>query len=44
MDCQLEATLLAGPVLHRHLMLHADVPDELIETVVGRWLTVHELR
>lgn len=43
MDCRLEATLLAGPVLHRHLMLHADIPDELIEAVVARWLAVHDL-
>ncbi len=42
-DCQLEATLLAGPILHRHLVLHADIPDELIEAVVGRWLALHDL-
>ncbi len=43
MDCQLEAMLLAGPIVHHHLMLHADIPDELIDDVVGRWLAVHDL-
>lgn len=43
MDCQLEATLLAGPVLHHHLMLHADITDELIEAVAARWLAAHDL-
>ena len=43
LDCQLEATLLAGPALHQHLMLHADISDTLIETVVARWLSVHGL-
>lgn len=43
MDCRLEATLLAGPVLHHHLMLRAEIPDELIDAVVGRWLAVHDL-
>ena len=43
LDCQLEATLLAGPVLHHHLMLHADISDDLIETVLARWLVVHDL-
>ncbi len=43
LDSQLEATLLAGPVLHHHLMLHADVTDGLIEAVVARWLVVHDL-
>ena len=43
MDCQLEAMLFAGPVLHHHLMLHADVTDELIEAVVARWLVVNDL-
>ena len=43
MDCRLEATLLAGPVLHRHLVLHAEISDELIDSVVGRWLAVHDL-
>lgn len=43
LDCQLEATLLAGPVLHHHLVLHADISDDLIETVLARWLVVHDL-
>ena len=43
MDCQLEATLLAGPVLQHHLMLHSDVSDGLIEAVVARWLVAHDL-
>lgn len=42
LDCQLEATLLAGPVLHQHLMLCADIPDALIDTVVARWQAVHD--
>ena len=37
LDCRFEAELLAGPVLHRHLVLHAEVPDRLIDTVVARW-------
>jgi AcrR family transcriptional regulator len=43
LDCRLEATLLAGPVLQHHLILHADIADGLIETVVARWLAVHDL-
>ena len=43
MDCQLEALLLAGPLLQRHLMLHADIPGELIDAVVGRWLAMHHV-
>ena len=43
LDCQLEATLLAGPVLHHHLMLYADITDGLIEAVVARWLAAHDL-
>ena len=43
LDCQLEATLLAAPVLHHHLMLYSEIPDEMIEAVVTRWLAVHDL-
>lgn len=43
LDCQFEATLLAGPALHQHLMLHAKISDTLLETVVERWLSVHGL-
>ena len=43
LDCQTEAALLAGPVLHQHLMLHADATDGLIDAVVARWLAVHDL-
>ncbi len=44
LDCQLEATLLAGPILHHHLMLCADIPNGLIEVVTQRWLSAHDLR
>lgn len=40
-DCQLEATLLAGPLLHQHLALHREITDELIDEVAQRWLTIH---
>ena len=43
MDALLEATLLAGPLLNRHLMLQADIPDDLIEAVAARWLAFHNL-
>ena len=43
MDCQAEATLLAGPVLHNHLLTYSEVTDALIEAVVKGWLAAHEL-
>ena len=40
-DCDLEATLLTGPLLHQHLVLHADIDDDFIDTVTRRWLATH---
>lgn len=33
-----EAALLVGPLLHRYLVLVDEIPDELIDEVVRRWL------
>ncbi|MDG2114719.1 MAG: TetR/AcrR family transcriptional regulator [Actinomycetota bacterium] len=37
LDDELEASLLAGPILHQYLLAHRDVTDEFIEEVVTRW-------
>ena len=42
-DCQFEANLLAGSVLHQHLVLYTDVSDDLIDEVVTRWRATHHL-
>ena len=38
LDLELEATILAGPILHEHLLMHNDIGDRLINSVVSRWL------
>lgn len=43
LDCTLEATFLAAPILHRYLALHAEVDDGLIDETVQRWLATHGL-
>lgn len=43
LDCQFEATLLAGPILHHHFMICADISDGMIEAIVTRWLSVHDV-
>lgn len=43
LDRTLEATFLAGPILHRYLALHAEVDDDLIDETVRRWLASHGL-
>ena len=40
-DPELEATLLAGPVLHRHLALHETITDGFLDVVIRRWLAAH---
>lgn len=40
-DTTLEATMLAGPLLHVHLALHDKITDDLINEVVERWLRSH---
>lgn len=42
-NCQFEANLLAGPILHQHLALHDEVTEELINEVAQRWLTANSL-
>lgn len=42
-DCELEARLLAGPLLHQHLALHREITDDFIDEITGRWLVVHGL-
>lgn len=42
-DCELEATLLTGPLLHQHLALHHEITDGFIDEVTGRWLATHGL-
>lgn len=42
-DCVGEAMLLAGPLLHQHLSLHAEITDHLIDEVARRWLAAHDL-
>ncbi len=37
-ECDFEAALLAGPLLYRHLVQIDEIPDELIDEVVRRWL------
>jgi len=42
-DCELEASLLAGALLHQHLLLHNDITDSFIDEITRRWLaTVSE--
>lgn len=40
-DCDFEATLLVGPILHQHLVVLGAVEDRLIDEVLGRWLGAH---
>lgn len=40
-DCAGEAMLLAGPLLHQHLSLHAEITDDFIDEVARRWLAAH---
>ncbi|NQU36653.1 MAG: TetR/AcrR family transcriptional regulator [Actinobacteria bacterium] len=42
-DCQLEASLLAGPLLHQHLVLHSKITDGFIDEITRRWLTIQGL-
>ena len=44
LDCQFEATLLAGPVLHQHLVRHDQVTDRFIDEITVRWFATHDLR
>jgi len=41
-DCELEARLLAGPVLHQYLALHDTVTDALLDVVIRRWLAAQD--
>ncbi|MFW2334204.1 TetR/AcrR family transcriptional regulator [Ilumatobacter sp.] len=41
-DCDLEARLLTGPILHQHLAWHDTVTDSVLDLVVRRWLTTHD--
>lgn len=41
LDSDAEAMLLAGPLLHQHLALHAEITDDLIDEIARRWLVVH---
>lgn len=43
LDCALEATFLAGPILHQYLALQGEVADDLIDETVRRWLGTHGL-
>ncbi len=36
-DCEFEATQLAAPILHQHLVLHEEIADSLIAEVSRRW-------
>ena len=42
-DCELEASLLAGPLLHQHLALHNEITDDFIDEITRRWLATHGL-
>jgi AcrR family transcriptional regulator len=42
-DCQLEASLLAGPLLHQHLVLHSEITDGFIDEITRRWLAIQGL-
>lgn len=37
LDCQLATTMLAGPILHRFLVLREDVGGDLIDTVLAQF-------
>lgn len=37
-DCEFEARLLVGPVLHQYLVACDDISDQLIDEVATRWL------
>ncbi len=37
-DCEVEANVLAGAVIHHYVTLHDDVSDEFLDLVVDRWL------
>ncbi len=43
LDCQLEATMLTGPLLHEHLVARNDIADRLVDEIASRWLTTHEM-
>ena len=40
-DCEFEATMLAGPLLHEHLVAHRDIMVRLVDTTASRWLATH---
>lgn len=40
-DCEIEVTLLTGPILHEQLVMQRDVTDELLDELVTRWLGRH---
>jgi len=42
-DCELEASLLAGPLLHQHLALHNEITGGFIDEIVRRWIAIHDL-
>lgn len=43
LDCQFEATLLTGPLLYDHLVMHNDITELLVEEIAARWLATHNL-
>lgn len=43
LDSQLEATVLTGPLLYEHLVMHNDITELLVEEVAERWLATHDL-
>lgn len=42
LDCELQASMLAAPILHRHLMLYVDPTEDLVDAILSTWLAVHD--
>ena len=43
LDLELEAAMLAGPILHEHLLMHNDIGDRFLNGIVSRWLATRGL-
>ncbi|MEO1055957.1 MAG: TetR/AcrR family transcriptional regulator [Actinomycetota bacterium] len=41
-DCEFEATLLTGAVIHQYVTLHNDVTDDVLDLVAERWLMTQQ--
>ena len=43
-DVQFEAAMLAGPILHEHLLMHNEVNARFVSEVLERWLAIHDTK